>query len=89
MNEKTVRESQNRFYPIVKITGTDEGNSEKKNATVHPYSGQVHVGRLYRYKRFIKGKKKKKRKGKGRIYEFNVLNLSEIEDTGLFDRNLS
>lgn len=62
MRKPYVRESQNRFYPIVKITGTDEGNSEKKNATVHPYSGQVHVGRLYRYKRFIKRKKKKKKK---------------------------
>lgn len=61
MRKPYVRESQNRFYPIVKITGTDEGNSEKKNATVHPYSGQVHVGRLYRYKRFIKQKKKKRK----------------------------
>lgn len=63
LSRETAREPRNLFCPIVQITGTNEQNSKKKNATAHPYFGHVRVEWLYKH-RYTVPESEKKKKGK-------------------------
>lgn len=64
LSRETAREPRNLFCPIVQITGTNEQNSKKKNATAHPYFGHVRVEWLYKHRYTVPESEKKKKRRK-------------------------